>query len=117
MSRPHRSSGTYSLLVDLFAVDAADRIGARTAADQLLFTPPQDDRKILDGIKSKADELSRLLEEEIIPLYGERTTISNEDGKLLDEMLPLRAQAEQLTETLTRTPRTWRRGPRRRSRR
>ena len=97
---PPQVQGTYSLLVDLFAVDAAKRIGARTAADQLLFTPPQDDRRILDGIKRKADELSRLLEDVIIPLYGERTTISNEDGKLLDEMLPVRAQVEQLTRDL-----------------
>ena len=97
---PPQVRGTYSLLVDLFAVDAAKRIGARTAADQLLFTPPQDDRKILDGIKGKADELSRLLEEVIIPLYGERTTISNQDGELLDEMLPVRAQVEQLTRDL-----------------
>ena len=97
---PPQVQGTYSLLVDLFAVDAAKRIGARTAADQLLFTPPQDDRKILDGIRRKADELSRLLEEVIIPLYGERTTISNEDGKLLDEMLPVRAHVEQLTRDL-----------------
>jgi signal transduction histidine kinase len=97
---PPQVQGTYSLLVDLFAVDAAKRIGARTAADQLLFTPPQDDRRILDGIKRKADELSRLLEDVIIPLYGERTTISNADGKLLDEMLPVRAQVEQLTRDL-----------------
>jgi signal transduction histidine kinase len=89
--------GTYSLAVDAFAVDAATRIGARTAADQLLFTPPREDQEILDGIKSKAERLTTLLREEIIPLYGnENTTISNEDEDLLDQMLPLRAEAEQL---------------------
>ncbi len=93
LPRPIR--GTYSLAIDLFAVDAADRIGARTAADQLLFTPPLEDQNILDGIKNKADELSSLLQEEIIPLY-ESATVSNEDRDLLDELLPLRAEAEQL---------------------
>ncbi len=44
--------GRYSLAVDLFAVDAASRIGASTAAGQLLFTPPREDQKILDGIES-----------------------------------------------------------------
>ena len=47
VSRPIR--GTYSLAIDLFAVDAANRIGARTTADQLLFTPPHEDQTILDG--------------------------------------------------------------------
>ena len=95
---PPQIRGTYSLAVDAFAVDAADRIGARTAADQLLFTPPQEDQEILDGIKNKADQLSRLLLEQIIPLY-EGATISiedNEDRDQLEEMLPLRADAEQL---------------------
>ncbi len=88
-------TGTYSLAVDLFAVDAAERIGAHTAADQLLFTPPPNDQKILDGIKNKAETLSRLLVEEIIPHYGsEDTTISNADRELREEMLPLRADAE-----------------------
>ena len=94
-------TGTYSLAVDLFAVDAAERIGARTAADQLLFTPPPKDQKILDGIKNKAETLSRLLVEEIIPLYGsEDTTISNADRELREEMLPLRADAEELATDL-----------------
>jgi signal transduction histidine kinase len=88
--------GTYSLAVDLFAVDAADRIGARTAPDRLLFTPPLKDQKILDGIKNTAEKLSTLLLEEVIPVYGDRTTISNEDRDLREEMLPLRADAEQL---------------------
>jgi signal transduction histidine kinase len=92
--------GTYSLAVDLFAVDAADRIGARTAPDRLLFTPPLKDQKILDGIKNTAEKLSTLLVEEVIPVYGDRTTISNEDGDLREEMLPLRADAEQLATDL-----------------
>jgi len=92
--------GTYSLAVDLFAVDAADRIGARTAPDRLLFTPPLKDQKILDGIKNTAEKLSTLLLEEVIPVYGDRTTISNEDRDLREEMLPLRADAEQLATDL-----------------
>jgi signal transduction histidine kinase len=92
--------GTYSLAVDLFAVDAADRIGARTAPDRLLFTPPLKDQKILDGIKNTAEKLSTLLLEEVIPVYGDRTTISNEDRGLREEMLPLRAHAEQLATDL-----------------
>jgi signal transduction histidine kinase len=83
---------TYSLAVDLFAVDAAKRIGAHTAAGQLLFKPPEGDQEILDGIKNKADDLSRLLLDEVIPLYGERATIPYQNK----EMLPLRADAEQL---------------------
>ena len=83
--------------MDLLALDAAKRIGAHTTPDQLLFTPPPEDQEILGGIRNKADELSRLLQEEIIPLYGDEPTISNEDKELIDEMLPLRAQVEQLT--------------------
>ena len=83
---------TYSLAVDLSALDAADRIGARTAPDRLLFTPPEGDQTILDGIKSKADKLSRLLRDKVIPLYGDRATIPYENT----EMLPLRAHAEKV---------------------
>jgi signal transduction histidine kinase len=92
--------GTYSLAVDLFAVDAADRIGARTAPDRLLFTPPLKDQKILDGIKNTAEKLSTLLVEKVIPVYGDRTTISNDERDLREEMLPLRARAEQLATDL-----------------
>jgi signal transduction histidine kinase len=92
--------GTYSLAIDLFAVDAADRIGARTAPDRLLFTPPLKDQKILDGIKNTAEKLSTLLLEEVIPVYGDRTTISNEDRDLREEMLTQRADAEQLATDL-----------------
>ena len=100
-SAPPQIKGTYALAVDLFAVDAADRIGARTAPDRLLFTPPLKDQKILDGIKNKAETLSRLLLEEIIPIYGSQgTTISNQDGELRVEMLPLRADAEELATDL-----------------
>ena len=99
-SAPPQIRGTYSLAVDLFAVDAADRIGARTAPDRLLFTPPLKDQKILDGIKNTAEKLSTLLLEEVIPAYGDRTTISNEDRDMREEMLSLRADAEQLATDL-----------------
>jgi signal transduction histidine kinase len=92
---PRQIRGRYSLAVDLFAVDAARRIGASTATDHLLFTPPPEDQKILDRIKNGADELSRLLVEEVIPLY-ERATISNEDK----EMRPHRADAEGIASDL-----------------
>ncbi len=82
--------------MDLFAVDAARRIGASTASDRLLFTPPLEDEMILSGIRNKADELSSLLVEEIIPLYGDRRTISNENA----EMRPHRAHAEGLASDL-----------------
>ena len=83
---------TYTLAVDLFARDAADRIGARTAPDRLLFTPPAEDQEILGGIKDKADRLSRVLRDKVIPLYGDSATIPYET----EEMLPLRAHAEKL---------------------
>jgi signal transduction histidine kinase len=94
---PLQVRGAYSLLVDLLAVDAAARLGARTREDQLLFTPPPEDQAILDRIKNRSDELSTLLKEEIVPLYGNQPTISNDDKELLGRMLPLRATAERLT--------------------
>jgi signal transduction histidine kinase len=92
---PPQLKGKYSLAADLFALDAARRISSGTAEDQLLFTPPREDQAILDGIKSKADELSALLLEEVIPLY-EQATISNEN----EEMRPHRAHAEGLASDL-----------------
>jgi signal transduction histidine kinase len=93
---PPQIRGRYSLAVDLFAVDAARRIEASTAGNQLLFTPPLEDEMILSGIRKKADELSRLIVEKIIPLYGDRATISNEN----EEMRPHRAHAEGLASDL-----------------
>ena len=94
---PPQIRGTYSLAVDLFAVDAADRISAHTAAGSLLFTPPPEDQLILDKIKANADELSRLLNQEVIPLYGSETvTITKEDSDLLEDMVSPRADAERL---------------------
>ena len=94
---PPQVRGKYTLLVDLLAVTAADRIGAHTRDDHLLFTPPPADQRILDGIKNKAGELSRLLTDEIIPLYGDKDVVSNDDTELLEKMLPLRATVERLT--------------------
>ena len=52
---------------------------------------------ILSGIRNKADELSSLLVEKLIPLYrDDRTTISNEN----EQMRPDRAQAEELASDL-----------------
>ena len=54
------------------------RVAASTAADRLRFTPPPEDEDVLGGIEDKADELSGLMVEEIIPLYDGRATISDE---------------------------------------
>jgi signal transduction histidine kinase len=97
---PPQVRGQYSLWVDLLAVSAADRIGAHTFKDRLLFTPPPKDELILQGIRDKADELSSLLNDEIVPLYGDRTKISSEGEVLDDRMLPLRAKVEGLTEDI-----------------
>ena len=113
---PPQVEGTYSLLADLNAIDAAERIGAHTAEDQLLFTPPQGDQEILDRITTKAEQAAQLLEEKIVPVYGNDLTVSNEDKDVLDEMLRPRTQLEDLSETSTTTPRSWRKAPRRRSR-
>jgi signal transduction histidine kinase len=96
---PEQLQGKYSLAVDVFALDAAERIGPSTAAGQLLFTPPEEDQKILDRIKDNADKLSTLLREKIIPLY-DGATISFEDEGTIDEMLPHRAHAEGLANDL-----------------
>jgi signal transduction histidine kinase len=78
--------------VDLVAVNAARRIEASTTADQLLFTPPPEDRVDLLKIQRTAHELAELMKEDLIPLYDEETTIN--------EMLPFRAEAERLASDL-----------------
>ena len=89
---PRAIRRTSSLAVDLSAVDSADRIAAHTAPDQLLFTPPEGDQKILGGIKDKADELAALLVEEMVPIYDDEATIPFGNK----EMLSLRSEAERL---------------------
>jgi signal transduction histidine kinase len=85
--------------LDGLAADVAERVAAATTANQLLFTPPPEDREILGRIKNKADQLSRLLVGEIIPLY-EGATIAQQAGETAEEMRPLRADAEELASDL-----------------
>jgi signal transduction histidine kinase len=91
--------GRYSLAVDLSAVDAAVRVGSSTASDRLGFTPPPEDRDVLDRIELNADLLSRLLENELIPLY-DGPTIAIDDEATIEEMLPIRARAERVASDL-----------------
>ncbi len=91
--------GTYSLAVDLSAVDAAIGVASKTAADQLGFTPPLEDQVVLREIEETADRLRRLLEQRLIPLY-EGPTIAIDDEATIDKMLPLRADAEELASNL-----------------
>ncbi len=98
LASPERR-GVFSLTVDLFAVDAADVVAALTAPDQLGFSPPPDDLEVLGNIEDTAHQLSRKIEEELIPLY-EGATISIDDEELIDEMLPLRRDAELLASDL-----------------
>ncbi len=66
--RGRSTRGTYSLAVDLFARDAADKVAALTAPDRLGFTPPPKDLELLGRIGEKADHLSSCSEEKLIPL-------------------------------------------------
>jgi signal transduction histidine kinase len=90
---PAEIRGTYSLAVDLSAVDAADRVESSTAPDRLGFTPPPEDREVLDRIELHAHLLSKLLENEIVPLY-DGPTIAIDDVATIEAMLPIRARAE-----------------------
>jgi signal transduction histidine kinase len=96
---PPEIRGTYSLAVDLSAVDMAGRVASKTAADRLGFSPPPEDRDVLNRIELNARLLSRLLEDEIIPLY-DGPTIAIDDEATIEKMLPIRARAEGLASDL-----------------
>jgi signal transduction histidine kinase len=96
---PPEIRGTYSLAVDLSAVDMAGRVASKTAADRLGFSPPPEDRDVLNRIELNARLLSRLLEDEIIPLY-DGPTIAIDDEATIETMLPIRARAEGLASDL-----------------
>jgi signal transduction histidine kinase len=98
-SAPDVLRGTYSLAVDLSAVDAAIGVASKTAADQLGFTPPPDDQFILQEIETTADRLARLIEQRLIPLY-DGPTIAIDDEAAIEEMLPIRARAERYASDL-----------------
>ncbi|MBA3738921.1 MAG: HAMP domain-containing histidine kinase [Actinobacteria bacterium] len=78
--------------IDRYARTAVRVIEAGTAADQLLFTPPREDRGDLEDIRATAHQLWLLLGEELIPLYEEEATV--------EEMDHVRAQAEDLLSRL-----------------
>jgi signal transduction histidine kinase len=98
---PPEIRGTYSLAVDLFAVNTAIDVASMTAADQLGFTPPRDDRELLGRIEGNAHLLSTKLKEEVIPLY-EGPTIPEEAKANFEEMRSLRIEAEELASNLDR---------------
>ncbi len=81
--------------VDRLVVNAVVRVESGTAADQLGFTPPEEDVDDLDDIHDTADRLETLMEEELIPFY-------RYDGEPTQEMLATRAHAEQLSSDLKR---------------
>jgi signal transduction histidine kinase len=97
---PPELRGVFSLAVDLLAVDAASRIKSDTAADQLGFTPPAEDRKVLRRIEDTADELRGFMNQEVIPLYAGTATITIDDEESIAQMLPLRRDAEELARSL-----------------
>lgn len=78
--------------IDRFASTAVRIIEAGTAADQLGFTPPPEDRTDLAKIKAKAHALWQELDERLIPLYGEDATA--------EEVLPIRVRVERLSSDL-----------------
>jgi signal transduction histidine kinase len=95
---PPELRGVFSLAVDLFAVDAARRIEARTTTDRLGFVPPQEDEQVLGRIDQTARDLWALMKQDIVPLYGGAATI--EDKATIEEMETLRADAEGLAQNL-----------------
>src|SRR4029079_3010592 len=74
-------------------------VAALTTPDQLGFSPPPSDVEILGHIRDTADRLSRKIGDELIPLY-QGPTVSIDDEALIDEMLPLRRDAELLASDL-----------------
>jgi signal transduction histidine kinase len=78
--------------IDRYARTAVRLIEARTAADQLGFTPPPEDRDDLASIKATAHELWRTLDLRLVPLYAEEATDQ--------EMLPIRVEVERLSKDL-----------------
>jgi signal transduction histidine kinase len=96
---PDAIRGTYSLAVDLSAVDATVRLASNTAPDRLGFTPPPEEGVVLDRIALNAELLAKLLDDEIIPLY-DGPTIAIDDEATIEVMLPIRARAERLASDL-----------------
>ena len=82
------------LVVDKLAASAALRVASGTAADQLGFEPPAEERDdLLKKIHDTAGQLATLMLEDLMPAY-------RYDGKPTGEMLATRAEAEQLASDL-----------------
>jgi signal transduction histidine kinase len=64
--------------IDLHARTAVRLIEGGTATDQLLFTPPREDRDQLEKIKRTAHRLWVLLDQELIPLYDDENATAEE---------------------------------------
>jgi signal transduction histidine kinase len=78
--------------IDRYASSAVRVIEAGTAADQLGFTPPPEDRDDLARIRDTAHRLWLVLDRELIPLYAEDATA--------DDLLPIRVRVERLSSEL-----------------
>jgi signal transduction histidine kinase len=78
--------------IDRHASSAVRAIEAGTAADQLGFTPPPEDRGDLETIRDTAHSLWVVLDQELIPLYQEDVAA--------DEILPIRVRVEKLSSDL-----------------
>jgi signal transduction histidine kinase len=63
---PNSLRGKKAIPIDRAAADAAARIGPATAADQLGFTPPEEEADDLAAIRQTADQLSDLMQEIIV---------------------------------------------------
>jgi signal transduction histidine kinase len=79
--------------IDLHARTAVLLIEGGTAKDQLLFTPPPEDRDDLEKIKNAAHQLWVVLDQELIPLYDEKDATAN-------EALGIRVKVERLSSHL-----------------
>jgi signal transduction histidine kinase len=90
--------GKSALAVDLIVVDAARRLESKTTPDQLGFTPPPDDRKVLRRIEVTAHRLWSVVKFELVPFYEDATI---EDEATIKEMLPIRARAERYASHLS----------------
>jgi signal transduction histidine kinase len=78
--------------IDRYASSAVRIIEAGTAADQLGFTPPPEDRDDLARIRDTAHGLWLVLDQELIPLYAENATA--------EDVLPIRVRVERLSSEL-----------------
>ena len=87
--------GTNAEAIDRYAMTAARVIEGRTFDDQLLFSPPNEDRGDLRNIRVTAHNLWLLLREDLIPLYDENADMPEERERVQGDMDHVRAAAEE----------------------